>query len=48
MGFDDHTWARACGWVLRRITNVAYYAVTNPSFSADARTTIAEALRDPA
>jgi hypothetical protein len=34
--------------VLTRITNVAYYAVTNPSFSADARTTIAEALRDPA
>lgn len=46
MGFDDDTWARARGWALTRIANVAYYAVTNPSFSADARVTITEALND--
>lgn len=47
VGFDDDTWARARGWALTRIANVAYYATTNPSFSADARTTITEALNDP-
>lgn len=48
MPFDDDTWARAHGWALTRITNVAYYATTNPRFSADAIATITEALADPA
>lgn len=47
MCFDDSTWARAHGWALTRITNVAYYATSNPRFSADAIATITEALTDP-
>ena len=43
---DDDTWARARGWALTRITNVAYYATTNPRFAADAVATITEALAD--
>lgn len=48
MAVDDDTWARARGWALTRITNVAYYATTNPRFSADAIATITEALADDA
>jgi aminoglycoside phosphotransferase (APT) family kinase protein len=43
---DDDTWSRARGWALTRITNVAYYAKTNPRFAADAVATITEALAD--
>jgi aminoglycoside phosphotransferase (APT) family kinase protein len=43
---DDDTWRRAKGWALTRIFNVAYYEVTNPVFSLDARRTIAEVLAD--
>jgi aminoglycoside phosphotransferase (APT) family kinase protein len=43
---DDDTWSRARGWALTRITNVAYYASTNPTFAADAVATITEALAD--
>ncbi len=46
MAFDDNTWERARGWALTRIKNVAYYAETNPLFSADAMATIAAALTD--
>lgn len=48
MAFDDAMWRRARGWALTRITNVAYYAVTNPNFSRDACTTIEAVLDDPA
>ena len=43
---DDDTWSRARGWALTRISNVAYYATTNPRFAADAVATITEALAD--
>ena len=45
--FDDATWTRARAWAMRRIHNVAYYARTNPEFSADAVRTINELLGDP-
>jgi aminoglycoside phosphotransferase (APT) family kinase protein len=48
LSFDDDTWARARGWALTRISNVAYYATTNPRFSSDAIATITEVLADPA
>jgi aminoglycoside phosphotransferase (APT) family kinase protein len=43
---DDLTWRRAKGWALTRIFNVGYYEHSNPVFSADARRTIEEVLRD--
>jgi aminoglycoside phosphotransferase (APT) family kinase protein len=43
---DDDTWSRARGWALTRISNVAYYATSNPRFAADAVATISEALAD--
>ena len=46
LSIDDDTWRRAKGWALTRIFNVAYYEVTNPVFSLDARRTIAEVLAD--
>ena len=44
--FDDETWRRARAWNLLRIHNVAYYARTNPDFSADAVRAIGEILAD--
>lgn len=44
--FDDATWTRARAWALRRIHGVAYYAVTNPEFSADAVHTIEQVVGD--
>lgn len=45
-GFDHATWVRAHALVLTRVTNVPYYAETNPAFAADAVRTVAEALAD--
>ncbi len=44
--FDDATWMRARAWALMRIHNVAYYAKTNPRFSADAIATIERVLAE--
>jgi aminoglycoside phosphotransferase (APT) family kinase protein len=44
MGFDDATWSRARGWVLRSVIGVVYYAETNPSFAAENLTALQAAL----
>lgn len=44
--FDDATWMRARALTLLRIINVAYYAKTNPRFSADAVQTLERLLMD--
>ena len=46
--YDDATWARARGWALTRIVNVAYYERSNPEFSVDARRAIAAVLGEVA
>ena len=44
--FDDATWMRARAWALVGIHGVAYYAETNPLFSAAAIRTIERVLAD--
>jgi aminoglycoside phosphotransferase (APT) family kinase protein len=46
MQFDDATWERARGWVLRSVIGVVYYAETNPSFAAENLAALQAALAD--
>lgn len=44
LAFDEATWPRSRGWALTRIARVAYYAESDPLFSADVQVTIAAVL----
>ena len=46
MKFDDATWERARGWVLRSVIGVVYYAETNPLFAAENLAALQAALAD--
>ena len=46
MGFDDDTWERARGSVLRSVIGVVYYEKTNPEFASENLAALQAALAD--